>query len=347
MHALTTLLCRCGLSLLLLIAAASPALAWGPAGHHAIGAIADQLIAGTPAAKKVKQLLGSNLQTVSVWADCARAVQSKQGVWDYVIDPQHRYAECAAFEKSAAGKAALVDYVKRNASSCAGAHPPYSQCRHKAYHFVDLPIQHPQYKLSAPGTADNDLVQTMNALLVVLQGGKSPPPFNIKNPAEALRLLTHFVGDLHQPLHVGSVYLTDDGKPLDPATEQEAKAHDNSGGNALLFEGRNLHKSWDGITDAMYKQFIAGASKAEAGQVAATPGALPTWPTAWADDTAAVASKAFSGLTLGVKVKDGFNSGWPASAAEPAYRQAQQALQHAQIVKAGARLAKILTTLWP
>ena len=344
---LPTLLCRCWLSVLLLTGAASPALAWGPAGHQAIGAIADQLIAGTPAAKKVKLLLGSNLQTASVWADCARAVQSKQDVWAYVIDPAHPYAECAVFEKTPAGKAALVDYVKRNASSCAGEHPQYSQCRHKAYHFVDLPIQHPQYKLSAPGTADNDLVQTMNALLVVLRGGKSPAPFNIKNPAEALRLLTHFVGDLHQPLHVGSVYLTDAGQPLDPATEQEAKAHNNSGGNAVPFEGRNLHKSWDGITDAMYKKFIAGASKAEAGQVAATPGALADWPTTWADDTAAEAAKAFGGLTFGAKVKAGFDSGWPASAAEPAYRQAQQALQHDQIVKAGARLAKILSTLWP
>lgn len=343
---LPTLLRRCWLSLLLM-GAAGPTLAWGPAGHQAVGAIADQLIAGKPAAKKVRQLLGSNLQTASVWADCARAVQSKQGVWDYVIDPKHVYAECATFEKSPASKAALVDYVKRNASSCAGEHPPYSQCRHKSYHFVDLPIQHPHYQLSAPGTADNDLVQTINALLVVLQGGKTPPPFNIKNPAEALRLLTHFVGDLHQPLHVGSVYLTDAGQPLDPATEQDAKAHDNSGGNAILFESRNLHKSWDGITDTMYKRIIGGASKAEAGQVATTPGALPTWPTAWADDTAAVASKAFNGLTFGAKVKDGFNSGWPASAAEPAYRQAQQALQHDQIVTAGARLAKILTTLWP
>lgn len=344
---LPTLLCRCVLGLLLSIGGAG-AQAWGPAGHQAIGAIADQLIAGTPTAKKVKQLLGSNLQTASVWADCARAVQSKQGAWAYVIDPKHKYAECAVFEKTPAGKAALVNYVKRNASSCTGERPPSSQCRHKAYHFVDLPIQHPSYKLSTPGTADRDLVQTINALLAVLQpGGKSPPLFNIKNPAEALRLLTHFVGDLHQPLHVGSIYLTDAGKLLDPATEQDAKAHDNGGGNAIPFEGRNLHKSWDGITDSMYKKFIAGASKAEAGQVAVTPGALPTWPTAWADETAAVASKAFNGLTFGAKVKDGFNSGWPASAAQPAYRQAQQALQHEQIVKAGARLAKILTTLWP
>ena len=94
---------------------AAPAWAWGPHGHQTVGGIADQLIAGTPTAKKVRAILGSNLQTASVWADCARAVESKAGQWTYT-DPGS-FKECAVFE-NAASQAALVAFVKRNATRC-------------------------------------------------------------------------------------------------------------------------------------------------------------------------------------------------------------------------------------
>jgi hypothetical protein len=73
---------------------------------------------------------------------------------------------------------------------------------------------------------------------------------------------------------------------------------------------------------------------------------MAAWPTVWASDTATQAGKAFQDMTFSAKVDVGFDTGWPATAPEPAYDQAREALQHQQIVKAGARLAKILTTLW-
>ncbi len=334
---------------LLLALSCGAAQAWGPAGHQAVGAIADRLIQGTPAAKKVKALLGSNLQTASVWADCARSVQVVNKKWVYVTDPAHVYVECTIFEKTAASRQRMVDYVARNASLCDTVPVHSKLCRHKAYHFVDLPLQHPHYKAGAPGTAPNDLVQALIAALAKLDKGTTataPAPV-FKDEAEALRVLTHLVGDLHQPLHVGSIYLDESGKQLDPANEAEAKAHDNSGGNTLPFEGRTLHKSWDGITDTMYKPLLAGAAQADAAKVPATAGAMADWPVVWADDTVAQSAKAFQGLKLGAYVKTGFAKGWPASAAEPAYRQAQQKLQREQLVKAGAHLAAILTRLWP
>lgn len=332
-------------AVLLLAGAALPAMAWGPAGHQAIGAIADRLIEGTPTAKKVRSLLGSNLQTASVWADCVRAVQLVGGAWTYA--PKEAYPECVPFEKTEASKQQMVDYVKRNASVCDDVPAHSKGCRHKSYHFVDLPVQHPKYQAGAPGTSPTDLVQTLDALLARLSAGRSTPGFSFKSDAEALRLLTHFVGDLHQPLHVASIYLDEAGKPLVPATEAEAQAHDNSGGNALLFEGRNLHKSWDGIPDSIYKPLLAGQAQAEARQVARTPGQLADWPAAWAEETAAEAAKAFQDLKFGPHVKNANPRGWPTTAAEPAYREAQRRLQREQLVKAGARLAQILTTLWP
>jgi hypothetical protein len=247
---------------LLLLAHPGPAAAWGPGGHQAVGAIADQLIQGTAAAAQVRQLLGSSLQTASVWADCARAVQSNQGAWHYLIDPRRPRDECAHDEQRPGGQAALIDYVRRNASRCEGAHPPHSQCRHKAYHFTDLPIQHPAYAPGRPGTAPGDVVQTLNATLAVLSGAQAPAPHNIAGRAEALRLLVHFVGDLHQPLHVGAVYLSETGALLDPATPQALRDHGTGGGQAIRLQGRRLHESWDAVPAALYNQALAGGLQA-------------------------------------------------------------------------------------
>ena len=73
-------------------AASLPAAAWGPDGHQTVGAIADQLIAGTPTGKKVRKILGSTLQTASAWADCARAVELRKGQWRYMQTGV--YADC-------------------------------------------------------------------------------------------------------------------------------------------------------------------------------------------------------------------------------------------------------------
>jgi len=322
-----------------LLACALPAAAWGPHGHQTVGGIADQLIDGTPTAKKVRQILGSSLQVASVWADCARSVESNQGTWTYANPGT--YQECAYFEKPDS-QAAMVAFVKRNATRC-GGNASSVVCRHKAYHFTDISIRHPKYDPTLPGAGPTDLVHAIGAALTVLQGGKSPAPINFASQREALRLLTHYVGDLHQPLHVGSIYLTDAGQPMDPATAQEAHAHDNAGGNQILYKGWKLHAVWDDVPGKLTTTLLAGAGATEARQVPATPGALATWPATWAGETIGEAAQAFQAL----KIQPKAGVQWPASADEPAYRQAREALQHAQMVKAGARLAQILTTLWP
>ena len=56
----------CGLAL------AAQAHAWGPDGHHLVGAVADKLIAGTHAEQEVGAILGTlPLRDAAVWADCA------------------------------------------------------------------------------------------------------------------------------------------------------------------------------------------------------------------------------------------------------------------------------------
>ena len=324
---------------LLTAAAALPALAWGPYGHQTVGAIADQLIAGTPTAKKVRQVLGGNLQMASVWADCARSVESSGSTWTYA--KPGTYKACAPFENEAS-KAAMVAFVQRNASRCGGNAGP-TQCRHEAHHFTNISIRHDQYDPALPGANPNDLVHAIGAAITVLQGGKSPAPINIANQREALRLLSHYIGDLHQPLHVGSIYLDDSGKQINPATAQQAHALNNRGGNKLLLKGWKLHATWDDMPGKLTTALIGGQGATDARQVKPATGPIERWPTMWASDTLVNADLVFKGLKVAPKVGDT----WAVTATEPDYRLAREALQRAQIVKAGARLAQIVTTLWP
>lgn len=336
-----------GLAAGALALASHGAAAWGPNGHKAVGGMADQLIAGTPTAKKVRAILGSDLATAAGWADCARSVESQKTTWVYT--KRGTYGSCLVYENPASEKL-LIDFVKRNASRC-GGWASSEQCRHKAYHFVDLSIEQDRYELGRPGTAENDLVHAINATVAVLQGRKSPPPFDIRTRKEALRLLVHYLGDLHQPLHVGSIYLDDAGRPMDPATAEEAREHGNAGGNLIELEDKKLHAIWDDVSDTLLKQLLGGQGAAEARKL--LPGAgsrapwAADWTTTWASDTVVAARKAYKGLKFGPKVTTPAGSEWRATAAEPAYRRAREALQREQLIKGGARLAQVLNAVWP
>jgi hypothetical protein len=74
-------------------------------------------------------------------------------------------------------------------------------------------------------SADGDVLEAMQRLEAVLRD----PQAARERKAEALRFYVHFVGDVHQPLHVGR--------------------RDDRGGNTIRVqwfgEGRNLHSVWD------------------------------------------------------------------------------------------------------
>lgn len=94
----------------------------------------------------------------------------------------------------------------------------------KPWHFVDIPDD-TDYEDShhAPG---GDAITAITEMVDVL---KSPSALEIEKE-EALKFVIHFVGDIHQPLHVG--------RP------------DDQGGNSIsvIFMGKktNLHSLWDG-----------------------------------------------------------------------------------------------------
>ena len=147
----------------------------------------------------------------------------------------------------------MVDYAVRNWSTCAykpdGPDKPERGC-HNTFHFDDIAIERDSFERTDQGTNPHDLVAAIGAAIAVLTDRpvQSPFPFFIRDKKEALLLLAHFIGDLHQPLHVGSVYLDANGKLVDPDV---AHAIDPStetiGGNAIQDQNISLHREWDDI----------------------------------------------------------------------------------------------------
>jgi hypothetical protein len=364
-----TLILACVCSFILL--QSGHVLAWGYQGHEVVGAIADELIADNANAKKqVHDILNSplpsddevklqkdlrvfrelSLQQAGPWADCVKSVAHHDGNrFKYELDAAHPEYEtpCIPFS-SALERARMEDYVKHNWSTPDCSYQPfgYEQGCHNTYHFDDVAIQRDSYDRSDLGTNAHDVVAAINATIAVLADKEPRPPFAIRDKKEALLLLTHFVGDLHQPLHVGAVYLDPQGALVDPdAAHAIDEKTETAGGNSISDENVNLHGEWDDIPfDIGLKATRELMENARA--VPADTAPIEGWAAAWASDTILVAHEAFKDLTFGLKV----DGKWPVSYGghdkHMAYLRRMDEIKRQQLAKAGARLAEILNTIW-
>ena len=339
-------------ALLGLVAAALPlaAWAWGADGHQAVGALADRLIAGTPAAAKVKSLLGGlSLREAGPWADCARSVGPGP---KYEYDKTVKGQACEVF-KTDKGIAEMQDFVRRNDGNC--QRKPHEHACHTMYHFVDIGVQRDHYDRQFYGTRDVDLVAATAAAIAVLQGHEAPAPFDIRSQREALLLLAHYLGDIHQPLHVGSVYLDSNGKRIDPDPGPPDHASENFGGNDLVpvdvvtkKEMGKLHAMWDDVPGALLSGHVDAAWLAKAKAVPPTPGEPTTWPAAWATGTLLSARNAFDKVRFGPRHEFAPTHTQIWNATLPLhYRDAMNAAKQTQITLAGARLAQVLQAAFP
>jgi hypothetical protein len=323
-----------------LLAVAPGAVAWGPDGHHSVGAIADRLIAGKNAATQVGPILGGlSLENAAVWADCAKGIDPAK---NYQYTAEGKYPECAIFENPDE-EAAMADYVRRNDTNC-NPKPGEESC-HKQYHYSDIAIQHDQYDSSFVGARDDDIVHAVRAMTIVLQGGAAPAPFNIKDKREALLLLAHYVGDIHQPLHVGAVYLSKNGGRTNPDSGTFNPATETRGGNELLIDGnvhKNLHAAWDAVPSSLMPGNVDATLAPAARSVAATQGSIPDWPATWASETQQQAQRAYSGLKFGAESGKSWSVVLPTK-----YTAKETSIKTPQIEKAGARLAQLLEAIWP
>lgn len=320
----------------------TPAHAWGPTGHREVGSLADRMLKHHPnAANEVRAILGSvTLADAGPWADCIRSVSGPDGGFRYTHSPIYG-APCVVFETPEL-QGQMEDYVRRNWTNC--TYRGRDGC-HTQYHFVDLALQRTAYAPGLVGTYDYDVVHAIDAAVAVLQGKPSPAPFDFTK-RDALMMLVHLLGDIHQPLHVGSIYLDQDGHQVDPDSspferERAEKVTSTFGGNSLTWligkDSKNLHSTWDGVE-------IGDYSVADARKVPLTPGLASGWAASWATESLDRSRDVFKGLSFGPRA----GRYWPVTFTDAAdYQADRKRMQRRQIEKAGARLTQLLLVIWP
>jgi S1/P1 Nuclease len=319
-------------------AIAHPAFAWGPDGHHTVATLAEKLIAGTNASTQVQAILGNlSLADAAVWADCAKGVNPSTFKYEH----PGKYKECKIFE-TPAGEAEMEDFVRRNDTNC--PIKPGEEICHKQYHYTDVAIQHQTYLLGFVGTRNDDIVGAVIATTHVLKGDPAPAPFNIKDKAEALRLLAHYAGDIHQPLHAGAVYLDAQGNEVNPDTGTFDPTTSTVGGNSIIVVStkQNLHATWDAIPSTLTMSHVTAAWVSAARAIPATAGPDFDWPKRWASESVAQANLAMTGLKFGPHTGTHWTVVLPAG-----YSTKMKSIKKVQLTRGGARLAQLLQEIWP
>ena len=206
-------------------------LAYGPRGHQLVGAIADKRLARNQAlAKKVRKLLdGMTLQRAATLPDEIKS-------WQCGREPsgQNRINR------------ELQAFVNANCS-----HPSHSE-----FHYTDVPVAGDEkYADGKVGRSEFDVVKMIPFCIRVLKGEEPETNDRAITKAVAVILLTHYMGDIHQPLHVGAEYFDSNGEPFEP-TPQNAGFADQGGNKLTLFTFVNgkrrsagkFHGYWDGQT---------------------------------------------------------------------------------------------------
>ena len=341
------------------------AQAWGNDGHRAVGAIADQLIKGSNAEKKVEALLlpGENLAKIASWADCVKGTYCGQQTEE------------------------MVAYTTANP-------------KHSEYHYTDVPFQLSHYEDNAVGTHGHDIVQTLKQCIAVLQGkgDKTTNPHGF-TPRQALLMLTHLTGDIAQPLHVGEGYVGKSGGFLVPTQKQldDKEAFATQGGNNLQLDDikltansgqlipaapvddkqdkpaatpatpprppqatRAFHSYWDTTVVNYAFRRIGARTPEQFAQmviddkpvVSPNSGELSTWPYQWADQSLVIAKLAYTDVTPGVmyqqtsKTTGEVYNVWPLAVPDN-YPVPTSAAAKTQLIQGGYHLAAVLKAIWP
>jgi hypothetical protein len=323
--------------ILILLSSVAPAWSWGAKGHQIVGAIADEVLNKHPATKaKVNEILGGNtLATVSVWADCAKGFM---------------YCHRAPTPEEQA-------YADKNPE-------------HHNFHYADVPYQQHGYVDGSAGTAQFDAVHVIRQAVAVLRGN-APANANINlTEREALWLLVHVVGDIHQPLHVAALYYDKDCVAVvDPNVTGAGlpnfgigtSASETTGGNDLTRGSNNLHHYWDdnAVDKAMKRAGFTASQTAPFVKYVAkhpphgwkTSGDPAAWSAAWASEIMPLGRFAYEGVRLGEAKhpEEAHPTRLTCTAPvtfEPNYETDAAKIALRQLGRAGFRLAALLTAVF-
>ncbi len=307
--------------LALLSIATMPAYPWGQQGHEQIARLAQTMLTSA-ALTHVHHLLGTNdMASVSVWADRARQLMK------YHNGPLTNSPEAHQF---------ILE------------HPDNDK-----WHFDDLPLGTFKYVYNGRFATNNDIVHSLTNCIAVLEGNSK-----FITTTQALRYIIHLVGDIHQPLHVGCGYYTNEAGAArllkDPNDIADPGAND-AGANLLWIGGSKdhpLHSYWDNDMVNVInpghdsQQMLALLRNAMDPKKWKSTGDYHNWPARWAKDSITEASGVYDGVTFGAAK---FNhKGEPQEIVitlAPDYAAKQTPRATRQLAKAGFHLAELLNRI--
>lgn len=333
-------------SLTMIVAPA--AMSWGLTGHSIVGRVADDDLDVHPTTKQAVSAIldGNSLSEAAKWADCAK------------------------------------HYCGRPLTSDESAYVAANSATHHSFHYTDLPIQQSAYANNAAGTTPTDVVQIINEIVIVLRTGNAGTTPASLTKRQALWLLAHLVGDIHQPLHVGAVYFNAGCKKVvDPSTSGftpnfgiGAEIPSTEGGNTLIIgqavptssktKPKVLHAFWDvdAVHQAMRVAQFQPTDVDNFGDYLATvqpagtqtPGDVSTWAAQWATESLALARTAITTVKLGPPAKrkekpnpkSQKNECHVPVALPSHYKQQAGNVATNQMARAGHRLAAMLVAIF-
>jgi hypothetical protein len=173
--------------------------------------------------------------------------------------------------------------------------------KNREWHYDDLPLDCKDYQTCTGFTPDNDVVHMLNVSIRTLQGHLDPNhPLSRRN---ALKLIVHFIGDMHQPLHIGCGFIDVNGPNgtilivRDPLVVKQKNLPSDNGANQLIIDNdkKKLHGFWDFdlVTSLMQStdkqtsealgQFLQETVRPQANWNPRGP--VNTWGAQWATDS--------------------------------------------------------------
>lgn len=239
--------------------------------------------------------------------------------------------------------------------------------RQPEWHYVNIPLDAEAYDRERyPAfTNDEDVVQMARECIRVLAAGSQR--FSALN---ALRLITHLAGDLHQPVHVGCCYISGSGSHARLERDPEAIVNGNfksdRGGNALrLPTGDTLHGYWDSKLESpsfaatadaeivaspelqeLFIRKLVAMAVAQASDAQFAPGDVVSLPNAWATASLIAARQAYVSLRIvgpNPSKPKVFDVEWDSRAA---YDQRCAPIVKNQLSLAARHLAGLLNAIW-
>ncbi len=273
---------------------ALPAWSWNAAGHRLIAYIAWQQL--SPSARQAIADTLIRHPDHDRWLKAAK--ESDPGL--------AAFTEASTWADDIRGDARFFDL---GAETPTPLLPGFTtMARHREWHYIDLPLDR------SPREGKGELDQRLPKLIELLRARKAHPA----EQAEALAWVIHLLGDIHQPLHVGS-------------------NHD-EGGNGQVIEDpgntrrptTNLHRWWD---DRPGPPWLRGPYLGQAARhlmhlhPAPQQGSVPSWR---AETWRLAASYAYP----------------PGNVVTPAFALQAQEVTERQLIAAGFRLGQLLENIY-